>query len=131
ARRRVSRRLDPPANARCSARAVAAPAGRTHRRASCRPGAARHQCREVRPATVARSRAQWRRGAAARVGHDARLRFDAIRQSRQQRIMTSAMTTRLHDYYELTKPRVVSLIAFTAIVGMLLAVPGMVPLGGF
>ena len=32
-----------------------------------------------------------------------------------------------HDYYELCKPRVVALIVFTAIVGMLLATPGMVP----
>jgi len=28
------------------------------------------------------------------------------------------------DYYELTKPRVVILIVFTAIVGMFLSVPG-------
>ena len=33
------------------------------------------------------------------------------------------------DYYELTKPRVVQLLVFTAIVGMFLATPGMVPLG--
>ena len=32
------------------------------------------------------------------------------------------------DYYELCKPRVVFLIVFTAIVGMFLATPGMVPL---
>lgn len=32
------------------------------------------------------------------------------------------------DYYELTKPRVVMLIVFTAVVGMLLAVPGLPPL---
>ena len=32
------------------------------------------------------------------------------------------------DYYELTKPRVVMLIVFTAIVGMFLAVPGLPPL---
>lgn len=32
------------------------------------------------------------------------------------------------DYYELTKPRVVALIVFTAIVGMFLSVEGMVPL---
>lgn len=32
------------------------------------------------------------------------------------------------DYYELCKPRVVMLIVFTAIVGMFLATPGMVPL---
>ena len=31
------------------------------------------------------------------------------------------------DYLELTKPRVVALITFTAMVGMLLATPGMVP----
>ncbi|MGZ4959987.1 MAG: heme o synthase [Methylomonas sp.] len=34
-------------------------------------------------------------------------------------------------YLELCKPRVVALIVFTAIVGMLLAVPGMPPLGNF
>ncbi len=32
------------------------------------------------------------------------------------------------DYLELTKPKVVALLVFTAIVGMFLAVPGMVPL---
>ena len=34
-------------------------------------------------------------------------------------------TTAWRDYYELTKPRVVTLIVFTAIVGMFLAVPGL------
>ena len=34
---------------------------------------------------------------------------------------------RLHEYYELCKPRVVMLIVFTAIVGMFLAVPGLPP----
>lgn len=34
---------------------------------------------------------------------------------------------RWRDYYSLTKPRVVQLLVFTAIVGMFLAVPGMVP----
>jgi heme o synthase len=33
-----------------------------------------------------------------------------------------------HEYYELTKPRVVMLIVFTAIVGMFLSVPGLPPL---
>ncbi len=37
------------------------------------------------------------------------------------------MKTTWRDYYELCKPRVVALIMFTAIVGMFLAVPGMVP----
>ena len=36
---------------------------------------------------------------------------------------------RLNDYYELCKPRVVLLIVFTAMVGMFLASPGMVPIG--
>jgi heme o synthase len=39
--------------------------------------------------------------------------------------MSSAI---LYQYLELTKPRVVALIVFTAIIGMFLAVPGMVPL---
>jgi heme o synthase len=37
------------------------------------------------------------------------------------------LRARLREYYELCKPRVVMLITFTAIVGMFLATPGMVP----
>ena len=37
-------------------------------------------------------------------------------------------TLRLHQLYRLTKPRVVSLIVFTAVIGMFLATPAMVPL---
>ena len=36
--------------------------------------------------------------------------------------------SRLQQFYQLTKPRVVSLIVFTAVIGMFLAVPGAVPL---
>jgi protoheme IX farnesyltransferase len=36
-------------------------------------------------------------------------------------------THRLRHYFQLTKPRVVSLIVFCAVIGMFLAVPGMVP----
>ncbi|HEX8873609.1 MAG TPA: heme o synthase [Nitrosospira sp.] len=36
--------------------------------------------------------------------------------------------SRLQQFYRLTKPRVVSLIVFTAVIGMFLAVPGAVPL---
>ena len=36
--------------------------------------------------------------------------------------------SRFYQYYQLTKPRVVSLIVFTAVIGMFLAVPGWVPL---
>ena len=36
--------------------------------------------------------------------------------------------SRAQQFFQLTKPRVVSLIVFTAVIGMLLATPGMVPL---
>jgi len=36
-----------------------------------------------------------------------------------------------YQFYQLTKPRVVSLIVFTAVIGMFLAVPGAVPLQAF
>jgi len=36
--------------------------------------------------------------------------------------------SRIGQFYQLTKPRVVSLIVFTAVIGMFLATPGMVPL---
>jgi protoheme IX farnesyltransferase len=42
--------------------------------------------------------------------------------TRRQRALTSAAS-----YWKLTKPRVVSLIVFTAVVGMFLATPGLVP----
>ena len=38
------------------------------------------------------------------------------------------LTARAQQFYQLTKPRVVSLIVFTAVIGMYLSVPGMVPL---
>jgi protoheme IX farnesyltransferase len=38
------------------------------------------------------------------------------------------LTARAYQFYLLTKPRVVSLIVFTAVIGMFLAVPGAVPL---
>jgi protoheme IX farnesyltransferase len=38
-----------------------------------------------------------------------------------------SVRSRLNEYYELCKPRVVMLIVFTAIVGMFLAVPGLPP----
>jgi len=34
-----------------------------------------------------------------------------------------------HEYFELTKPRVVALIVFTAVVGMFLSTPGFLPVG--
>ena len=41
--------------------------------------------------------------------------------------ISEPMLARWRDYYALTKPGVVKLLVFTAIVGMFLATPGMVP----
>jgi protoheme IX farnesyltransferase len=43
-------------------------------------------------------------------------------------VNAQARASRLREYYELCKPRVVMLIVFTAVVGMFLAVPGLPPL---
>ena len=43
--------------------------------------------------------------------------------------MSEVSVSLLREYYELTKPRVVMLLVFTAIIGMFLAVPGAPPLG--
>ena len=42
--------------------------------------------------------------------------------------LSTMPSSRLREYYELCKPRVVMLIVFTAIIGMFLAVPGLPPL---
>jgi heme o synthase len=42
-------------------------------------------------------------------------------------VLSAGFTQRLRAFLALTKPRVVSLIVFTAVIGMLLATPGMVP----
>ena len=51
----------------------------------------------------------------------------SIREHSTDSAATAAIRARARDYLELTKPRVVSLIMFTAIVGMFLAVPGFPP----
>lgn len=43
-------------------------------------------------------------------------------------IMTQSFMMRLKNFFSLCKPRVTSLIVFTAIIGMFLGIPGMVPL---
>jgi protoheme IX farnesyltransferase len=43
-------------------------------------------------------------------------------------VISAGLPSRLRAFYSLTKPRVVSLIVFTAVIGMFLATPGMVPL---
>src|SRR5690625_2865838 len=40
----------------------------------------------------------------------------------------ASISTNWRDYYELCKPQVVMLMILTSVIGMLLAVPGMVPL---
>jgi heme o synthase len=44
-------------------------------------------------------------------------------------VLSSRPLGRLRSFYSLAKPRVVSLIVFTAVIGMFLATPGLVPLG--
>ncbi|HEX2199705.1 MAG TPA: heme o synthase [Burkholderiales bacterium] len=43
-------------------------------------------------------------------------------------VLSQSLTQHLRAFFALTKPRVVSLIVFTAVIGMFLAAPGMVPL---
>jgi heme o synthase len=43
-------------------------------------------------------------------------------------VLTAGFSHRFRAFYSLTKPRVVSLIVFTAVIGMFLSTPGMVPL---
>ena len=43
-------------------------------------------------------------------------------------VLSQGLTHQLRSFLSLTKPRVVSLIVFTAVIGMFLASPGMVPL---
>ncbi|HEU4924562.1 MAG TPA: heme o synthase [Burkholderiales bacterium] len=43
-------------------------------------------------------------------------------------VLPQSAAQRLRAFYSLTKPRVVALIVFTAVIGMFLATPGMVPL---
>src|SRR6187431_3815823 len=45
-----------------------------------------------------------------------------------QSLAAGPLGARAYQFYQLTKPRVVSLIVFTAVIGMFLAVPGAVPL---
>jgi protoheme IX farnesyltransferase len=42
-------------------------------------------------------------------------------------VLPHSLAQRLKAFHSLTKPRVVSLIVFTAVIGMFLATPGVVP----
>ncbi len=52
-------------------------------------------------------------------------------EQRMAKLLTAPQRFNWRAYYELCKPRVVALIVFTALVGMLLSTPGMVPLDAF
>jgi protoheme IX farnesyltransferase len=45
-------------------------------------------------------------------------------------VQSKPLAPRFQQFLQLTKPRVVSLIVFTAVIGMFLATPGLPPLGG-
>ena len=49
--------------------------------------------------------------------------------SKSTTLTTKATTEKVHwrDYYEITKPRVVALLVLTALVGMCLSIPGVIP----
>jgi len=53
--------------------------------------------------------------------------FDVVNTQVLSPSLTRLLARRARAFYALTKPRVVSLIVFTAMIGMFLAVPGMVP----
>src|SRR3989442_13404927 len=90
--------------------------------------ARRGQC-GARPAVGARRRSQCRRRASARLARRGKLfcfpRLAPVPVNTQ--VLSQSFTQKLRAYYALTKPRVVSLIVFTAVIGMFLATPGMVP----
>ncbi len=75
-------------------------------------------------------------GVEPRRGHnagarDVMLNFKPYSQSARQMsvlIPTQTGTSRLQQFLKLTKPRVVSLIVFTAVIGMFLATPAVVPI---
>src|SRR5690606_34695114 len=99
--------------------------GQHARRAGAGAVRPRHRQRQAGAAARQRGRAQRRRGAAAGgAGIPARA------PARPGGVMATLVTGSpvLRQYWDLTKPRVVALIVFTAAIGMFLAVPGLPPL---
>src|SRR3989454_10318242 len=90
--------------------------------------ARRGQC-GARPAVGARRRSQRRRRASAYLARRVKLfffpRLAPVQVNTQ--VLSQSFTQKLRACYELTKPRVVSLIVFTAVIGMFLATPGVIP----
>src|SRR2546425_502696 len=91
--------------------------------------ARRGQC-GARPAVGARRRSQCRRRASAYLARRAKLfRFPRLAPVPvNTQVLSQSFTQKLRACYALTKPRVVSLIVFTAVIGMFLATPGFVPI---
>src|SRR5204863_5496805 len=91
--------------------------------------ARRGQC-GARPAVGARRRSQCRRRASAYLARRAKLfRFPRLAPLPvNTQVLSQSFTQKLHACYALTKPRVVSLIVFTAVIAMFLATPGVVPI---
>src|SRR5438094_714971 len=89
--------------------------------------ARRGQC-GARPAVGARRRSQCRRRASAHLARRAKLfRFPRLAPVPvNTQVLSQSFTQKLRACYALTKPRVVSLIVFTAVIGMFLATPGAV-----
>src|SRR2546428_4723328 len=89
--------------------------------------ARRGQC-GARPAVGARRRPQCRRRASARLARRANLfRFPRLAPVPvNTQVLSQSFTQQLRACYALAKPRVVSLIVFTAVIGMFLATPGVV-----
>jgi len=56
------------------------------------------------------------------------IKFSGLSTELIREVPARTIARRARAFYALTKPRVVSLIVFTAVIGMLLATPGMVPL---
>src|SRR5690606_14816506 len=114
-----------PAGARVPAVPAAGHAWLGHAAGRARAGAGQpgHPQRQAVAAAARGGDAQRRRrGAAVRAGDPAGTPAGA----RAGRMSTSVPVWR--EYLELTKPRVVALLVFTALVGMFLAVPGLPPL---
>src|SRR5690606_19516098 len=114
-----------PAVAGRTAAAHARPArlGEFARRADDRAGRPGHRQRQAGVAAVDGGAAQRRCGAAA-----VRAGLAAGARTRTGGVMGTAKRPTLRQYWDLTKPRVVALIVFTAAIGMFLAVPGLPPL---
>src|SRR3979490_192555 len=89
--------------------------------------ARRGQC-GARPAAGARRRSQCRRRASARLARRAKLfRFPRLAPVPvNTQVLSQSFTQKLRAYYALTQPRGGALIVFTAVIGMLLATPGVV-----